>query len=116
MSRVGLARFCGHPEMGQDMRMNRKRAFSDEFKTEAVRRVQADGKTPSAVAREMGCARQQVDAWLKRATELTGDERRDVLDEDDRAELERLRRENERLKMEREILKKAAAFFARESH
>lgn len=97
------------------MKMNKKRAFSDEFKTEAVRRVLADGKKPAAVARELGIERQRLFAWLKRAEALSGQKQRDVLDEDDRAELERLRRENERLKMEREILKKAAAFFARES-
>ena len=97
------------------MKMNKKRAFSDEFKTEAVRRVLADGKKPAAVAREMGCARQQLHDWLKQAKALSGQKRRDVLDEDDRGELERLRRENERLKLEREILKKAAAFFASES-
>ena len=97
------------------MRMNKKRAFSDEFKTEAVRRVVADGKKPAVVAREMGFARQQLANWLKQAEAISGEKQRDVLDQDDRAELERLRRENERLKMEREILKKAAAFFANES-
>ncbi len=97
------------------MRMNKRRAFSDEFKTEAVRRVRADGKKPGEVAKELGLSPQLLWAWLKRAAALTGEEKRDVLDEDDRAELERLRRENERLKMEREILKKAAALFARES-
>ncbi len=97
------------------MRMNKKRAFSDEFKTEAVRRVLADGKKPAVVAREMGCARQQLFLWLKRAEAITGQKKRDVLDEEERSELERLRRENERLKLEREILKKAAAFFANEN-
>jgi transposase len=100
--------------MGQEMRMNTKRSFSDEFKTEAVRRVLEDGKTPSAVARELGVQRQNLASWLKRAAALTGKKQRDVLDVDDRAELKRLRRENERLKLEREILKKAA-FFASES-
>lgn len=98
------------------MKMNKKRSFSDAFKTEAVRRVVADGKKPSAVAKEMGIARQQLYDWRKLAQALSGKKPRDVLSEDDRAELERLRRENERLKMEGEILKKAAAFFARESH
>jgi transposase len=97
------------------MKMNKRKAYSDEFKTEAVRRVQEDGKTGSEVARELGVKRQHVAAWLKRAAALTGQKQRDVLDVDDRAELLRLRRENDRLKMEREILKKAAAFFAKES-
>ena len=97
------------------MRMNKKRSFSDDFKTEAVRRVEADGKRPGDVAKELGIARQQLYDWRKLAAEASGKKPRDVLSEDDRAELERLRRENERLKMEREILKKAAAFFAKES-
>ena len=115
---LGLLRFGGHPEMGQEMRMNKKRAFSDALKTEAVRRVQEDGKKPASVAKELGLGkngRQLLHGWLKMAEGLTGERRRDVLDVDDRAELERLRRENERLKLEREILKKAAAFFASES-
>lgn len=100
--------------MGQDMRMNKKKTYSDEFKTEAVRRVQ-EGKKPAQVAREMGCDRQNVFTWLKRAQEVTGESfRPDPLKEDERKELERLRRENERLRLEAEILKKAAAFFARE--
>ena len=100
------------------MRMNKLRAFSDELKTEAVRRVMEDGKKPAEVARELKLGsngRQLMNGWLRRAEELTGKKRRDVLDVDDRTELERLRREVEQLRMEREILKKAAAFFARES-
>lgn len=112
---MGLPRFGGHPELGQKMRMNKKRAFSDEFKTEAVRRVREDGKTPSEVARELGVTRQHLQTWLKRLEALTGEKRRGVLDVDEQAELKHLRRENERLKLERELLKKAAAFFASES-
>jgi transposase len=96
------------------MKMNQRKAYSDEFKTEAVRRVQ-EGKNAAQVAREMGCDRQNVQSWLKRASQLTGkDPRKNPLKSDERSELEQLRRENERLKLEAEILKKAAAFFARE--
>ncbi|MFO0596955.1 MAG: transposase [Myxococcaceae bacterium] len=52
--------------------MNKKKTYSDEFKTEAVRRVQ-EGKKPAQVAREMGCDRQNVFTWLKRAQEVTGE-------------------------------------------
>lgn len=96
------------------MRMNQRKSYSDEFKTEAVRRVQ-DGKKPSQVARELGCNKQDVHSWMKRSKALTGkDPRPNPLDVDERKELEHLRRENDRLKLETEILKKAAAFFARE--
>jgi transposase len=96
------------------MKMNKRQFFSDEFKTEAVRRVQ-EGKAQAQVAREMGCKRQHVRAWVLRAKAITGDDPRiNPLKEDERAELERLRRENDRLRLEAEILKKAAALFARE--
>ena len=97
------------------MKMNNRRAFSDEFKTEAVRRVQEDGKTASAVARELGVERQNIAYWLKQTEAITGKKPRSTLDVDDRAELKRVRRENDRLKLELEFAKKAAAFFARES-
>ena len=97
------------------MKMNFRKAFSDEFKTEAVRRVQEDRKTASAVARELNVKRQNVAAWLKRAEAITGTKKRNVLDADDRAELKRVRRELDRVKLELEFAKKAAAFFARES-
>lgn len=103
------------PQLGQKMKMNTRKAFSDEFKTEAVRRVLEDGKTPSAVARELDVKRQNIAAWLKRAEALTGKKPRNVLDVDDRAELKRVRRELDRVKLELEFAKKAAAFFARES-
>lgn len=96
------------------MKMNKRRTFSDEFKTEAVRRVREDGRTPASVASELGIPRQLLATWLKRAKELAGGAA-PGLAEEEKAELVRLRKEVERLRMEREILKKAAAFFAKES-
>jgi len=97
------------------MQMNKRRIFSDEFKTEAVRRVREDGRRPASVAKELGVPRQLMQAWLERAREIVGEVQAPVLSEDERAELLRLRQENQRLKMEKEILKKATAFFAKES-
>ena len=96
------------------MRMNKKRAYSDEFKTEAVRRVVEDRRSVASVAKELGIDRQLISGWLQRAKEL-GAGRVDPLSESERDELRRLRRENERLREERDILKKATAFFAKES-
>lgn len=54
--------------------------------------------------------------WRDRLeAETTRNNKGEILDRDERAELQRLRAENKRLKMEREMLKKAAAFFAKES-
>lgn len=97
------------------MEMNQKRQFSNEFKTEAVRRVREEGRAPASVARELEIPRQVLADWLKRAAQLSRKPESEPLSTDEREELRRLRRENERLKMEREILKKAAAFFAKES-
>jgi transposase len=96
------------------MKMNKRRSFSDAFKSEAVRRVIDDGRKPAQVASELGVPRQLIGAWLKRALPL-GAVREDPLKESQKAELKRLKRANERLTMELEIAKKAAAFFARES-
>lgn len=97
------------------MKMNSRRAFSDEFKTEAVRRVQEDGKTPAAVGKELGVFRQLIASWVRKGNAINGKKPRNLLDGDDRAELKRVRRELERVKLELEFAKKAAAFFARES-
>lgn len=90
-----------------------RRTFSPEFKAEAVRLVQTSGKTVTAVARELGIPRTPLAAWIAAASpsgltagKVAGDER---------AELERLRREVRTLRMERDFLKKTAAFFAKES-
>ena len=92
-----------------------KRFFTPEFKAEAVQLVrtrQAAGATLAAVSRELDVSADQLRLWerqqvaqghVPRATESEADE------------LRRLRRENAVLRQEREFLKKATAFFAKES-
>ncbi len=70
------------------------------------------GLSISQVARDIGASQTTVSKWVAKAR-LDGYE--PPVGESERAELQRLRRENRELKMEREILKKATAFFARES-
>ena len=65
------------------------------------------------VARDLGVSDQTLRNWIKQADVDAG--KREGLTTDEREELRRLRRENRTLLQEREILKKAAAFFARES-
>ncbi len=86
--------------------------FSAEFKEEAVRMVLYQGLSISQVARDIGASQTTVSKWVAKAR-LDGYE--PPVGESERAELQRLRRENRELQMEREILKKATAFFARES-
>src|SRR5262249_51864944 len=68
----------------------------------------------SALAAELGCAEQTLRNWLRQDQADRG-ERDDVLSSDERQRLRELERENKVLRQEREILKRAAAFFARET-
>ncbi len=72
------------------------------------------GRNPKELAREFEPSEQTIRNWVKQA-ELDSGRRTDGLTTEERGELRRLRRENRQLKLEREILKKAAAWFARES-
>jgi len=92
------------------------RVFTKEFKLEAVRLLEKSGRRVTEIARELGVRPQQLYKWQSelrakadRAFPGAG-QHPEMVDE-----LTRLRRENERLKEERDILKKAMAFFAKES-
>ena len=83
--------------------------YTPEFKAEALRIVQQSNESLAKVAKDLGMTEKTLHTWVKAA----GPEPRVPLNETERAELERLRRENRRLQMERDILKKATAFFAK---
>jgi transposase len=91
-----------------------KRQFTAEFKREVVQLV-LSGKTAAEVARDLDLTASSVSLWVRQARIDRGQGPAGELTSDDKAELARLRRENKALRMEREILKKAAAFFAKES-
>ena len=88
--------------------------YPPEFRAEAVRLVRAGGRTPDQLARDLGCSGQTIRNWVRQA-DLDNGRRTDGLTTAEREELRRLRREVKVLQQEREILKKAAAFFARET-
>src|SRR5256714_4350517 len=90
-----------------------RRRFDDDFKAQAVRLVLDDGKTVSAVARDLDLTETALREWVKRAR-ADRTHGRTGLTTAEREELARLRKENRELRTEREILKKAAAFFAKE--
>jgi|EndophyteCoNSPM_1038545.scaffolds.fasta_scaffold22993_2 transposase len=92
-----------------------KRFFTAEFKAEAVRLLrarQAEGATLAAVSRELDVGADQLRLWERRDGPPGQSPR---ATESEAEELRRLRRENAVLKQEREFLKKATAFFAKES-
>lgn len=87
--------------------------YPPEFKQRMVELVRA-GRNPDELAEEFEPSAQAIRNWVKQA-DLDQGIRSDGLTTEERDELQRLRRENKQLKTEREILKKAAAWFARES-
>jgi transposase len=91
-----------------------RRTYSDEFKAGAVSLVLQDGKSVSEVARDLDLTPSALRAWVDQARVDAGAGRPGALTSEERDELARLRRENRVLREERDILKKAAAFFAKE--
>ncbi len=93
-----------------------RRTFTQEFKAEAVKLVTERGRSVAEVARDLDLSESLLRGW-KRALDQDGDVafpgkgKPPALEE----ELRRLRAEVKRLTMERDVLKKATAFFARES-
>jgi len=92
-----------------------RRSFTDEFKAGAVRLVLDEGRPVAQVARDLGLWESVLGRWVERAR-ADRSHGKTGLTTAEREELARLRKENRELRMEREILKKAAAFFAKESH
>ena len=89
-------------------------AVSGGVQREAIELVRLTGKSIRQVAKDLGISEVSLRNWVKQAAAEAG-ERPGGLSSDEREELQRLRRENQTLRMEREILKKAAAFFAKET-
>jgi transposase-like protein len=99
----------------QKKERRKRRAFAAEFKAEAVRLCKVGDRTIAQVAADLDLTENSLREWMKRAEVDAGNGPDGALSSDERAELMQLRRENKRLQMEREILKKAAAFFAKEN-
>lgn len=92
--------------------MGRLAKYPEEFRREAVELYRSSERSRAEVAKSLGISDGSLAAWVKavEAAEVPG-----ALDADERAELARLRKENKDLRMDREILRKAAAYFARET-
>ena len=93
----------------------KRRKFTPEFKEGAVRLVIDEGRSLTEVARDLDLTHSGLSLWVKQARADRGIGKRGVLTTAEREELARLKKENRELRIEREILKKAAAFFAKEN-
>ena len=96
--------------------MSTRRTFSREFKIEAVRLITERGVSVRQASRDLDVGETVLRRWIR---ELSADPQQAFpgqgVMKPEQAELERLRKEVAKLKMERDILKKAAAYFAKES-
>lgn len=96
--------------------MTTRKKYSREFKQDAVRLVTEQGYNQSEAARNLGIDRGMLGRWVKERQEDENEAfRGNGKLRTEQEELRRLREENRRLRMEREVLKKATAFFAKES-
>jgi transposase-like protein len=89
------------------------RPYPKEFREGAVKLAREGDRPMSAIAKDLGIAESCLRNWLKQ-DKVDRRERDDGVTSDERAELKELRRQVKRLEQEKEILRKAAAFFARD--
>lgn len=96
--------------------MGRPQKYPDQFRRDALQLVESSGRPVADVARSLGIAEATLWNWVKAsrvAAERAADP--DALSESERDELRRLRKENLELRTDTEILRRAAAYFARET-
>ena len=99
--------------MSSRMSSRMRPPYPAAFRAEAVQLVQANGRSLTQAAKDLGVHHDTLRTWVKQAAIDGG--RRSGLTTEERTELARLRREGRSLKEEKEILRKAAAFVAAES-
>jgi transposase len=97
--------------------MGRPAKYPTEFRREAIELVRSSGRPVAEVARSLDIAEGTLWNWVKADREARErDAAPDALSESEREELKRLRKENAQQRLDMEILRKAAAFFARETN
>jgi len=97
--------------------LGRPSKYPPEFRREAIELVRSSGRSRVEVARSLGISDNTLANWINADRERRErDADPEALTESERAELRRLRRENAQLQMDMEILRKAAAYFAKETN
>jgi transposase len=92
-----------------------RRSFTPEFKADIVRRCRVGDRTVGQVAKDFDLTETAVREWVKQAERDNGSRADGGLTSGEREELAQLRRDNRRLREDVEILKRATAFFAKET-
>jgi transposase len=100
---------------GTESKKRPRRRHTDEFRAGAVRLVLKEGRKVAQVARDLDIAESLLHSWVRQAKVDSGQGPEGALTTEEKAELSKLRKEVRELRIERDILKKAAAFFAKES-
>jgi len=95
--------------------MAKRKQYSPEFRAEATRLVLDENMAQKDVAKDLGIPLSSMSRWVRQARIDRGEGEPGELKSSDRDELRELRKKVRQLEMERDILKKAAAFFAKES-
>ena len=101
--------------------MSTRRTFTEEYRREAARLAIESDRPVAQTARELGIGESLLGKWVKKEQQRHGTTapttpNADTLDESERTELARLRREVQELRVDNEFLGKAAAFFASKPH
>lgn len=100
---------------GTESKKRPRRRHTDEFKAGAVGLVLKEKRPAKMVARDLGVSVSLIHSWVRQAKVDSGEGPAGALTTEEKAELAKLRKEVRELRIERDILKKAAAFFAKES-
>lgn len=93
-----------------------RRNYGATFRARAIKLAQQSERSVSHVARELGIAEKTLLGWVRQASDRAAEARAPALETSEKEELEALRKENARLREETEVLKKAATYFANQSH
>ena len=97
------------------MSRKKRRTFTEEQKADAVNLIRTSGEPVSQIARNLGLHANTLHRWVAQANIDDGKGPEGSYTTAEKAEIREMRRKIKRLEMERDFLKKAAAFFARES-